>query len=135
MKRLLLLFVIAAMPLSSCVAATFYSVKAVTGTSPTFDNSQRNCTLPAILTAVPTNTVRMIQTEWWQNNILLSSDTLTVLSGHTFTSQSPTIPGPGPVITNVYAFFGGVASCLATVTQTPIATTIPPAAPTISVVP
>ena len=136
MKRLLLLlFVFAVLPTSSCVAATFNSVKAVTGTAPTLWNSQLNCALPPVTSPIPAGTALLHRCEWWQGGALLRTDTLTVVTGRTFTFQPPTIPAASLVTVMAYAFFSGEPSCVATLFQTPIVTTIPPAAPTISVAP
>jgi hypothetical protein len=134
MKRLTLYAVAALLTVTSC-GATFNTIRPVTGTSPVSDNTQTNCALAPALVAVPTNTVRLIAVEWWQAGAMLRSDTLTVLSGKTFTVAPPVIPGASDVTVYAWAYYNGTASCRATLTQTPVVTTVPPAAPTLTVAP
>jgi len=130
-KRLLAVAALVALTLTSC-ASTWYTVPPVTGTSPLNDNNQPLCSLTPNLWPVSTGTPRMIRATWTQGGVTVKADSTSCGAGSTFTFPSIFVPTSAAVTLSVVAVDVGGIGCPALKTLTPIATTRPPAAPTLA---
>lgn len=133
MNRIIAVAALVALTLTSC-AATWYSVRPVTATAPLNDNAATSCAVTPELWPVSAGTLRMMHCRWVQGATVYE-DSLAVGAGAVATFPARSVPAASSVTVTAWASDAGGIGCPASLTVTPLATKIPPAAPTLAVAP
>ena len=134
MKRIAAVAALVALTLTSC-ASTWYSVRSVTATAPLNDNNAASCAVTPDLWPVSAGTLRMMHCRWVQGGATVHEDSLSVGAGQVATWAAHSVPGAGTVTVTAWASDAGGIGCPVSLTVTPVATRVPPAAPTLTVAP
>jgi hypothetical protein len=133
MKRIAAVAALVALTLTSC-ASTWYSVRSVTATAPLNDNNAASCAVTPDLWPVTPGTLRMMHCRWVQG-AMVYEDSLSVGAGAVATFAARSVPGASSVTVTAWASDAGGIGCPVSLTITPVATRVPPAAPTLTVAP
>ena len=133
MRRIAVVAALVALTVTSC-ASTFYSVKQVTATAPLNDNNAASCAVTPDLWPVTPGTLRMMHCRWTQGATVYE-DSLSVGAGAVATFAARSVPGASSVTVTAWASDVGGPGCPVSLTITPVATLVKPAAPTLVVAP
>ena len=133
MKRIIAVAALVALTVTSC-ASTWYSVRPVTATAPLNDNNAASCAVTPDLWPVSAGTLRMMHCRWAQGATVYE-DSLAVGAGAVATFAARSVPGASSVTVTAWASDVAGSGCPVSLTVTPVATLVKPAAPTLVVVP
>lgn len=131
--RRVLLFALGVLLLVTSCSSTFYTVRALTATAPLNDNAAASCSVAEVLWPVSATAPRMMHLRWTQGGLTVREDSTATTAGTAVAFPAIFVPTSATVTATAWASDVGGAGCPFALSLTPVATTKPPAMPTLVV--